>query len=774
MKLAFLDLPDERVDLISRARHDPSIEIVLVAHPDPEALALKIAEVLQIPRSTEPLDLLSLKPDRVALPSLASPSAAALVRAGISNRIFVTLDDLSNDWPTAGPPAAAAAAGAAEPQPIDLWESRYDEAVGSSRLSRIRAALALSEDRQFLFSEVLALAIEQSRADAGSIMVVDHDAQELRIAFADGLPADVVRTTRQRLGEGIAGKVAREGISLIINEPVSHVKHRQERERSRPVAAMSAPLKVEGRTIGVINVSSSRPGSAFADKDLVKLTEIGQQISGILDRAIRVARRDRDAVELRARREIEIAFGRKGLDLIERLRMVAGRLAELLEAEAVQIHLADESLDRFRTVSSAGRPGQEGELPLHQGLLARVLSAPRPLFLSGHAGRLVEGEGEEPRSNLLLAPLSGSRPLGVLALECVGRAAVDLEEFQRLSARIAEFLARSIEGQVDESELSRRSALLGSLTDIAGRIMISHEPESLLSEVLGALRSLFPEGLVTARIRGEGGGFLFRSAFEGSEPEHQRALEFESTLARRAVESKRELTSVGLPPDELRRVIGEHGVLAYAFIPVRIDEDVAGVLGVIRPTPRHGSEPAAGLTRLDVQTLRKLTLYVSLAIENVRRAGARVERTIEDPLTGLLAIGGFDARVEDEVKRAERYRERFLLTVLSIPEFERLADQGGSEWAESVQKEFAQALRRNVREVDAVARISEGRFAVLSPASDKDGGAFLRRIEALLTQLPAVRAMFNPAEARLSGRQYYFPDEIATGGELLSLVRTAA
>jgi diguanylate cyclase (GGDEF)-like protein len=386
----------------------------------------------------------------------------------------------------------------------------------------------------------------------------------------------------------------------------------------------------------------------------------------------------------------------------------------------------------------------------------------------------VEGEGEESRSNLLLAPLSGSRPLGVLALECVGRASADLEEFERLSARIAEFLARSIEGQVDESELSRRSALLGSLTDIAGRIMISHDPESLLSEVLGALRSLFPSGLVTARIRGEGGGFLFRSAFEGSEPDHQRALEYESTLARRAVESKRELTSVGLPPDELRRVIGEHGVEAYAFIPVRVDEDVVGVLGVMRPTPRRGAEPSSGLSRLDIQTLRKLTLYVSLAMENVRRAGVRVERTIEDPLTGLLAIGGFDARVEEEVKRAERYRERFLLTVLAIPEFERLADQGGSEWSESVQKEFAQALRRNVREVDAVARISEGRFAVLSPASDKDGGAFLRRLEALLTQLPAVRTMFNPAEARLSGRQYYFPDEIATGGELLSLVRTAA
>jgi len=772
MKLAFLDLPDERVDLISRARHDANIEIVLVAHPDPEALALKIAEVLQIPRSTEPLDLLALKPDRVALPSLASPSASALVRAGISDRIFVTLEDLSNNWPSEA--AKAPAKGPAEtPQPIETWDSRYDDEASASRLNRIRAALALSEDRQFLFSEVLALVVEQSQADSGSIMVVDEEAQELRIAFADGLSPEVVRTARLRLGEGIAGKVAKEGTPQIINERVTHATRREERDRSRPQAAMSAPLKAEGRTIGVINVSSSKTGASFQARDLAKLTETAEQISGILDRAIRVARRDRDAMELRARREIEIAFSRKGLELTERLRMVAGQLAEILGAEAAQIHLADESLDRFRIVSSGGRPGQEGELPLHQGLLAHALAGQRPVFLTARPGRS-SGESEESLPNLLLAPLLGSRPFGVLALERVGRAATDQEEFEKLVARIAEFLARSIEGQADESELSRRSTLLGSLADIAGRIMTAHDSESLLSEALGALRSLFPTGLNTVRIRGEGGGFLFRSAFEGSEPEMERALELESTLARRAIETKREITSVGLPPEELRRVLEQHAVQAYAFIPVRVGEDVAGVLGVMRPAPRRGQDPVPALSRLDVQTLRKLALYVTLAIENAGRMGKRRERAVEDSLTGLLAIDGFDARVEEEVKRAERYRERFLLTVLTIADFGRLADANGTAWTDTVQKEFAQALRRNVREVDAVARIAEGRFAVLSPASEKDSGALLRRLEALLAQLPSVRAMFDPGEVRLSGRQYYFPDEIATGGELLSLVRTAA
>ena len=126
MRLAFLDLPDERVDLISLARHTAGVEIVLVSHSDPEALALKIAEVLQIPRSQEPLDLLALKPDRVALPSMSAPSAEALSRAGISNRIFTTLDELATSLESGARPEAAG-----DSAPLEGWEVLFDEATGT-------------------------------------------------------------------------------------------------------------------------------------------------------------------------------------------------------------------------------------------------------------------------------------------------------------------------------------------------------------------------------------------------------------------------------------------------------------------------------------------------------------------------------------------------------------------------------------------------------------------------------------------------------------------
>jgi len=768
MKLAFLDLPDDRVDLISMARQDPHIEIVLVAHPDPEALALKIAEVLQIPRSVEPLDLLSLKPDQVALPSLASPSAAALVRAGISERIFVTLDEIAKGW--ANRPRAEANG---ESAPIDLWEGNFDEALGG-RLGRLRDALALSEDRQRLFREILALAVERAGAEAGSLMVVDEEERELRIVFADGLSVDTVRTSRQKLGEGVAGKVALEGKPMIINERLEDPRFRDGRERSRIAAAMSAPIKVQGRTIGVLNVSSDRPGARFAQADLARLVEIADQISEIVERVIRGAKQEVEAIEFRARREIEIAFGRRDLNLMERLRLVAGRLAELFEAEAVQVHIADEANDRFRSIASSGRQGAEGENPMHHGVLARVFTDQQPWFMTARLARPSGIEMREPLPNMVVTPLTGSRPLGVISIECVGRTAADLEEFARLTGRLSGFLARLIEEHDEDSEIDRRSTVLASLADIAARLMVCRDTESMLGEVAGALRALFPQGLLTVRLRGEGGGFVFRSAFDGREPDRQRALEFESILARRAMDAKREITSIGISPEEARRARDESGIGSYALILVRVDDEITGTLGVFRPSGRREGEAGAALSRLDVQTLRKLALFASLATEFARAGAGGGTRATQDPLTGLLASAGFEARIQEEVKRAERYRERFLLTMCVVREYGELKERLGPAWTDAFLREFAVTLSKNVREVDAVARITDGRFAVLSPAADKDSGALLKRLETLLPQLESVRNLPNPGEVRLVGRQYTFPDEVPTGGELLALVRSGA
>lgn len=768
MRLAFLDLPDDRVDLISTARGAHGMELVLVASADPEALSLRIAEVLQIPRSTEPLDLLSLKPDRVAISSLDSPGASTLQRAGISPSIFLPLADLETLVANSAPPEEAPPAASA---PIDEWEREFEVAAGTGRrLTEIRDALALSDDRQRLFREVLALSITETGADAGSLMLVDEDEGELRIAFADGLSHDTVRSVRQKIGEGIAGTVAQTGKPLIVNERVLDPRFR-DRERPRIASAMSAPIQLDDRVIGVLNVSSNRQGKRFRDEDLDKLVEIGVQISGILDRVVRRSRSDLEALEFRARQVLDRIFRGENGTRVERLRSAATRLASRLTAQSVTVYAADPGAREFTVLASGSGAGENGTLPIHAaGFVGRVWREGESACLAGE----IAGPGEEGGARpavLLLAPLRGREAHGVLAAEFSGAADFDPEALAHVLGRVAAYLTSLLEHRREDPGAARRGTMVSLLADIAPRLMVTREIEGLALEAIAALRALFPSGLAVVRLLGRDDEIVLRTAHEGDGQGLESAREREATLASRAMSDGRESAPTTLESlDELEpgEPIEDPDQGDATVVPVRTADRIAGTLGVILPA---GGGAGVGLGEPEMDALRKLALYVSIAWEHVRGLGAGVEADTRDRLTGLLTGAGLEGRIQEEVKRAERYHEGFLLTLCAIQEFPRLAEQHGAAFAERLLREFGASLTRNVREVDTVARVGDGRFAVLSPETDKDSGALLKRLDLLLPRLECVREMETPNEVRLIGRQYAYPEEIATGGELIALIR---
>jgi GAF domain-containing protein/GGDEF domain-containing protein len=751
MRLAFLDLPDDRVDLIPLARQSNEVEVVLVAHADADALALRIAEMLQIPTSMEPLDLLPLKPDLVALPSLDAPSAAMLLRAGFSPRLFVVLEELAARMER---PAEADATG--DPTPIQEWEAHFDVATGT-RLSQLRDALALTDDRQRLFREVLALAVEQAGADAGSIMLVDEEARELRIAFADGLSNEVVRTMRQPLGEGVAGRVAVDGQPIVLHERIDDPRFRDGRERPRISAAMCAPLKLDGRVIGVLNVSSSDPTKRFTEADLGRLVTIGGQISSILDRVVERTKRDLQASELRSRQGMEEAFASASADRATRFRAVARALVAPLDAEAVALYLAEPGSPRFTVVSSQAPSGPDGTITVAAaGFVAAVLRDGEARFLGDRLGRT-------PSTNIVAAPIGGHARHGVLIAENVSVSGSDVEPFVRLVVRLGEQLGRLVEAHRAEDAIARQSMVFEKLADVAPRLMMARDVDFLCGETVGALRQLQPRAYVAARLVGADGATTERSAFDGTERDRSDAAARDARFVTAVVAEGSERVSLG----------GADSEPAHAIVPIRLGERIVGTLSMVLPEGAVMDRLGTPLDGVDIEALRKVALYVSLAWER-SQGGDGAGRPAEDPVTGLLGGAGLEARLREEVKRAERYHDRFLLTLCTLCDFDQLESTHGTDWARSLLRQFADALAQNVREVDAVARLGGGRFAVLSPETDKDSGALLRRLDNLVPRLDCVRALRNPDEVRLEGRQFTYPDEVPTGGELLELLRRDA
>lgn len=110
----------------------------------------------------------------------------------------------------------------------------------------------------------------------------------------------------------------------------------------------------------------------------------------------------------------------------------------------------------------------------------------------------------------------------------------------------------------------------------------------------------------------------------------------------------------------------------------------------------------------------------------------------EDPLTGLLNRRGFLARVEAERNRSLRAESPLAIAFVDCDHFKKWNDAHGHAAGDQALIAIGSALRANVRNYDAVARIGGDEFAILLPTADEAAArAASRRL------MEALSAMFQ-------------------------------
>ncbi|MCB9779378.1 MAG: sigma-54-dependent Fis family transcriptional regulator [Alphaproteobacteria bacterium] len=136
--------------------------------------------------------------------------------------------------------------------------------------------------------EVLSSVVHELRrsvgADRATLYLVDHARQEL---VSHILQADEISEIRLKLGEGVAGWVARNGESL--NVPLGRLDPRFSRRvdassgyRTRSILA--APLRFERAVVGVVQLLNHVEGSFSADDEAL-LTRVCTELSSVLSRS---------------------------------------------------------------------------------------------------------------------------------------------------------------------------------------------------------------------------------------------------------------------------------------------------------------------------------------------------------------------------------------------------------------------------------------------------------------------------------------------------------
>src|SRR5262244_4514632 len=121
----------------------------------------------------------------------------------------------------------------------------------------VAKALTSSLDLDSILQTIMEKMAEYFRPDTWSLLMVDEATDELYFAIAVGPAADSLKSLRLKMGEGIAGWVAKHGESLIVPDVYKEprfAKRIDEMTKWKTKSIICVPLRAKHRSLGVIQL----------------------------------------------------------------------------------------------------------------------------------------------------------------------------------------------------------------------------------------------------------------------------------------------------------------------------------------------------------------------------------------------------------------------------------------------------------------------------------------------------------------------------------------
>jgi hypothetical protein len=547
---------------------------------------------------------------------------------------------------------------------------------------------------------LLDLAVEETHASNGSIMMFSQEAQELYIAHATGLSERVIRNTRQKLGEGISGSVAKERKGKLIRQSAPYAR---DRDRTHISSACSVPL-IDGDTLlGVLNVSCTDTAKDLTVADLETLEKFSHRMARVLADSIRVQEANLRWDELTLRQSIGELTERPG-STMERFTLLSTLVARITGAESVEVFVSTQSGEWLVLGGSNRRlSGSPEFIRLGKGALARAYLERRTIVLT----EPVDPQSGAFASSFVFMPLVLTEALGVAMVEFVERHRLD--EFLAVKDSVALELARFIGNERRERRLRSELYSLVKISDAAPALLSCRTAQDLADAVARVLADALECDRVSVRLRGAPGHDWTVATYEGAERDdgawrEEDAERFVKLEKKRAPYHLAHI-DVGTKATDPQRP--GRSVLA---VPFKVVEDmVAGVIAYDRRTQSAVEE--AAFSAHD-ETVIEQVLAMAWPAARALTSGTTESRPSYDDM-----IAGNSRRlahiVEAEMARADRYHHPFSLLVIRVPAMTDLliADEASALY---VADEIRQGIQTRTRKSDYGCWIRRDTYAMAS------------------------------------------------------------
>jgi len=119
--------------------------------------------------------------------------------------------------------------------------------------------------------------------DQASLMLLDARREHLEVRSASGHPDRAhVLSMGQRVGHGIAGRVAERRESLLLGPHIERKKYARLKDRGYSISsAMVVPVLRKSELIGVLNLSSRTPETLYSAEDLQRLEVFARTVGEV-------------------------------------------------------------------------------------------------------------------------------------------------------------------------------------------------------------------------------------------------------------------------------------------------------------------------------------------------------------------------------------------------------------------------------------------------------------------------------------------------------------
>jgi len=674
----------------------PYVDIAFVFDKDPGAVGLEIAEILGIPRVTRGEEIGSFEGVEYAI--VSEP------RTAFENELKVLVDS--------GVKILSRTEAMSVLGPRKEEEEEPAESADEKETYSIEDALAAFErlfDRKKLLKFLLDVGVRAVGASAGSIMMYSEESGELYIAYATGLSERVIRNTRQKLGVGIAGSVAKERKGKLIRKAPDQSLYASDRDRLDIKSAISVPLLWDSKLIGVFNVSSGEKDKVLDEEGLATLQKLSTRISRVLHESLKLQQTQIRHQEMSLRQSMG-ELSEKQIDPSVKFSLLSNFLGELIGADTVEIFVGTHEGDWLVLGGSNRRLVSSPDMiKCGKGALSRAYLEKQTIVFTESSEH--PGDSAPTVSSFAFVPLFLRETLGVLTLEFSDPQKLD--EFLWIKESITLELCRFIASEKRERNLKKELTALGKVSDAAPVLLTRRTLDELCDFLARAAADILGARRVSVRLRGAGEDDPKISFFD-IEPRGSQEWKEEDETRFAKLQKKNEpyaLAFLNFASETGDRSRAYHSLMA---VPVQLEEEFRGGIIVYDRSSENPLDDAT-FTDLDRSILQHLVMLAVPAIRALVQPGA-TSAPDEEPSYDAVLRGNlqrFKMVIENEMSRSDRYHHSFSLLVMKIKPLAVMFERSFKQ-ALALVDEITRGIQTRTRKTDYGCWIDLDTFAMIS------------------------------------------------------------